>query len=510
MRELESLDRLKPLVDFAHLIVRIGCVGAVHISRAEGDSNVKKVLFFDATARHGFHRDPETHGHVVGANSVFATCIMRSLLGEKRLSDQVLRQDELIGRGIGWAIDASQKHYDHGYGFQFDEDEPYRFDYKFPNEILLSLHEDDPQRRITKLDIPVRADWKITDNVRESNLVEASLRYCVIGGDDVAGRPDTERLIRLMDGSPPLFAPVVAFGKLLVVDRDEIEGYRSIHQLLRDYLDDSSNDKPISLAVFGPPGSGKSFGVRQVAETLLSSRSGPPEVFNLAQFSDPNQLGEAFLKIRSRKPENVPLAFFDEFDSTLGGTHLGWLRYFLGPMEDGDFFVNKSVHKTGRAILVFAGGTSESLASFTRHDSSEEERGRFTNAKGPDFLSRLSGSISVLGVNRRDDTSDSTFVLRRAVVIRSILENLGLIGRSQRSLVDRDFLRKLLEVERFLHGSRSVEKVMKMCIGMSGVLHLPPSDQLRMHVSPSDVKTLLGEGSRTREQSALLDIGRFV
>ncbi len=36
------------------------------------------------------------------------------------------------------------------------------------------------------------------------------------------------------------------------------------------------------------------------------------------------------------RPVRIPLVFWDEFDTSLDGRPLGWLRYFLAPMQDGD------------------------------------------------------------------------------------------------------------------------------------------------------------------------------
>ncbi len=61
-----------------------------------------------------------------------------------------------------------------------------------------------------------------------------------------------------------------------------------------------------------------------------------------------------------------PLVFWDEFDTSLAETPLGWLRYFLAPMQDGKFQEGQISHPIGRAIFVFAGGTSSSMAEFDK------------------------------------------------------------------------------------------------------------------------------------------------
>lgn len=357
------------------------------------------------------------------------------------------------------------------------------------------------------MSIPSNTEWKITNDAPKQALLDAALRFILCGGDPVpgSGKSGNPHLVinlrtdyEVQRGVTALLAPTVRYGNLCVVDRDEIEGYRSIYQLLRDYLE-TKREKPISIAVFGPPGSGKSFGVREVAQEVLKVtgtdvKSGAePLVFNLAQFSEPDQLASAFLRIGSEgSGGEVPLAFFDEFDSSLAGVELGWLRYFLAPMQDGEFFY-QGRQQIGRAILVFAGGTSPSFRSFSRENANitEKDKYGFVQAKGPDFISRLSGHIDILGVNKIDGQPDQSYILRRAVIIRHRLKEMKMLGRTRRAIVDERFLRKLLEVGRYKHGARSIEMIVKMCVGGNGMLHLPPPEQLSMHVDEGDIDPLL-------------------
>ncbi|MBK8280227.1 MAG: hypothetical protein IPK94_09005 [Saprospiraceae bacterium] len=54
-------------------------------------------------------------------------------------------------------------------------------------------------------------------------------------------------------------------------DHEEIESFRSFNKLIKEYLMGNAS-KPLSVAVFGPPGSGKSFGVKQIAGSEKSKR----------------------------------------------------------------------------------------------------------------------------------------------------------------------------------------------------------------------------------------------
>ena len=134
-----------------------------------------------------------------------------------------------------------------------------------------------------------------------------------------------------------------------------------------EYISTKNTVRPLSIAVFGTPGSGKSFGIVEVANSIASNLIKKLD-FNLSQFRSPLDLVNAFHKVRDIVLEGkIPLVFFDEFDSALEGK-LGWLKYFLAPMQDGVFREGDSIHPIGKAIFVFAGGTSSTFKEFCGED----------------------------------------------------------------------------------------------------------------------------------------------
>ena len=152
----------------------------------------------------------------------------------------------------------------------------------------------------------------------------------------------------------------------------------------------------MSLAVFGPPGTGKSSAVKKILKAARSATAraegGEALVCNLSQLTDPKNLTAVFHQAQDRAlAEEVPLVFFDEFDTSLEQPY-GWLKYFLAPMEDGTFKAaegkaaegNES-YRVGKAIFAFAGGTAETFKEF------QESVGQKKDVKGPDFISRLRG-----------------------------------------------------------------------------------------------------------------------
>ncbi|MCU0286353.1 MAG: RyR domain-containing protein [Acidobacteria bacterium] len=298
--------------------------------------------------------------------------------------------------------------------------------------------------------------------------------------------------------------PLGQFGKLLTIDKNEIENFRSIKNLVKEYLVDNTINKPLPVAVFGPPGSGKSFAVKSVVngvmEAILRKKADVLE-YNISQFDSPQDIIRAFHEVRDYALKGaIPLVFFDEFDSSLKNERLGWLKYFLAPMQDGEFKEGEKTHPIGKCILVFAGGTSRSLKEFSRHnhfqkENNEDDYQRFIAAKGPDFVSRLKGYVNILGPNpiNHDDQEeiapfrDRFFIIRRAVLLRALLlQQPNLVDKENTIHIDEDVLRALLLIPRYKHGARSMSAIINMSMlgGRSRFekAALPSSEQLELHV----------------------------
>src|SRR5262249_21686003 len=91
-------------------------------------------------------------------------------------------------------------------------------------------------------------------------------------------------------------APKLRFAKVVTVDRGELESLRAVRELLRRYH--AGNDRrPLSIGVFGPPGAGKSFAVKEIAKGVFGDRV-PLLEFNLSQFDGPPSLSGALHQVR--------------------------------------------------------------------------------------------------------------------------------------------------------------------------------------------------------------------
>jgi len=309
--------------------------------------------------------------------------------------------------------------------------------------------------------------------------------------------------------------PYLRYKKLITYDKFEIEQLRNIHQLFRSYIYNTKLDRPLSICVFGPPGSGKSFAVEQIAasidelETEKTFKFNKIFKFNVSQMKGPEELVTAFHQIRDAGLKGeCPIVFFDEFDSKLND-ELGWLKYFLAPMQDGEFTEEGHPHFIGRAIFIFAGGTNESMSVFKKKAESREVEAQ----KAKDFLSRLKGYINILGPNRQcphgkdlsKNTSDKNstcdvkefetteqagrklqdvakqkqdaqqceacgdktpfcefgYMLRRATLLRSLLEKKLSIDQKTTLEIADNVLEAFIKVDKYSHGSRSLEAIIQ-------------------------------------------------
>jgi hypothetical protein len=461
----------------AHVIVSFYAAGAILLSWKSG--KVKATLFFDPFSMEGEweHQYP---GQIVGYTSCLATAIARQMM----LNPE---QPDLAG-GIQTGIAVMRNLHAEGFGERgkpitqaklcFPVQKVAEETARDAGPLSVATIQDPAQYLLESIPAgctPVqRGFWTILED-RYTDSLEEIARQIVQTGFDKALRE----------------VPIGRFGGLVTIDRHEIEALHSIQSLIFEYCR-LPQKKPLSVAVFGPPGSGKSFGVEQVAKSILNDIS--VLTFNLSQFGQPEELYGALHQVRDiGLTGKIPLVFWDEFDTTLNSQPLGWLRYLLAPMQDGSFQEGQLVHPLGRCIFVFAGGTSHCMDEFGAQLTDEQKRA----AKLPDFVSRLRGFLNVLGPNPQESTSrDPFFILRRAIILRSILErNTPQIIHNKKVKIDQGILRAFLKTRLYKHGVRSMESIVGMST-LSGTSayersSLPFEEQLTLHVDALDFLALV-------------------
>jgi hypothetical protein len=480
--ELERNPILRPLQELRYLVVRIGFEGAV-IVRRDGPDRKEFTLVFDAGNMEGdwwsFDRDGGSVGFM---SSLTAGLVSRLVTGPN---------EDAVVEGVKAGLAAMRVLVETGHGDVEAGKEP-GFPFK---EVTASMVDVEKTSQFGTAPIPI-------------SVTVPEGRWSILAGEPEcaeARRPlyGPARRLALMGLGALRDVPYQRFGKLDTMDRAEIEALRNLRQLVDDYEKSGKQEKPLSLAVFGPPGSGKSFGIKQIAKEILGKDNKPLE-FNLSQFSDPRDLIGALHQVRDKVLSGVtPLVFWDEFDSR----GYMWLQYLLAPMQDGNFQEGQITHPIGKCIFVFAGATSWDHENFGPSEDDREAYEKFKLLKGPDFMSRLSGYLNVLGPNPRcalvevkdeDEDKDKDkkndrkewtpqpedicFPVRRAILLRGMLR----LKDDERLIMDQGLLSSFLEITKFKHGARSLEKILEQIKqrGRKGELRrsdLPPAALLELH-----------------------------
>jgi len=296
--------------------------------------------------------------------------------------------------------------------------------------------------------------------------------------------------------------PVFQIGNLITVDRSEIESYQSIKNIIKAYIESEKINTPLPIAIFGPSGSGKSFGIKEILENLQKTEIKILS-YNLSQFSDNSQLISAFHKIRDYTLiGQLPLVFFDEFDCKFNKEPYGWIKFFISPMQDGSFFDGVNSHPIGRCIFVFAGGVCENYSSFMKeHD---KDRG----IKIKDFVSRLRGHINIIGCNPVNK-NDESYKIRRAILLRSLLlKKAPQIMKDNSINIEHSVMRAFIKIPKYNHEIRSMQAIVEMS-NLKGKTKyepsaLPSSQQLSLHVSEHYFSNLILRDIHFLEKSKLL------
>lgn len=486
VKELDSNRTLRPLKSCRHLIVTMRSDAALWLERPRGTAPAQGHLVFDRTRCEGEweeqNRDWKAYGFFSTVTASVAWSVATGIQQKKAGSDKtpVDHVDLTIALASGLSGTRFLRKQGHGPAkgkpsFPFQEaakhlqKEAERNDKKKqggkPKE-----DREEPEYPYASAQVDQAhgsGKWTILSGVspwhtlRKKVSYEPGRRVALLGPDKLPG------------------VPCARFQKLQTLDRNEIDGLRSLRQLMLMYRDGGSRKQPLCLAVFGAPGSGKSFGLKQIAAGVFGEKN-PILEFNLSQFADTQDLIGAYHQARDKVLSGAtPVVFWDEFDSK----KFEWLQYFLAPMQDGAFQEGQLTHFIGKSIFVFAGGTSSTYEHFKKPEKKDGDD--FKLKKGPDFVSRIAGYLNIAGPNPREviagSLPDREFPVRRAILIRGILE-LG-----DRPLeIERGLLTALLAVPKYCNGARSLDKLVSFIKDRGGFplrrAYLPPDDILALYV----------------------------
>lgn len=490
-------SEFREIAQARHIVVNFGHDGALWIDNTDR-GRPKRQLIFDPGHLEGDWQE-DLDGTVLGAGSCLLAYIVRSLFDMNKVKGAKPDKDGNVekildmtdgrdlGAGITRGLAARRTLLLSGHGTT-EAQQP-----GFPYEAICSVQQAPRSGgfstvQVPDFAVPVQAGFAENDHTT----------WSIIAGNSVANnRPLFGKAIKVArEGEAALKnIPYGRFNDLYTVDCLELKGYYGLQKLMKDYRHDAKADTPLCLGVFGPPGSGKSFGIKQIARGILGSKV-PILTFNLSQFTSKEMLVGAFHQVRDEVLRGeLPIVFWDEFDCD----QLSWLQFMLAPMNDGEFLEGQVTHPIGKCIFVFAGGTCDSLEEFAAIEETGDGKRTFKEVKGPDFVSRLKGYLNVLGPNPRKvdgtrDTNDVGYPIRRAIMLRVLAKKFG----SKPLQIDPGLLNAMLKIGEFKHGARSMATIINLTTGGNsrGLLrsNLPPREQLGLHVKADEFMALVQEG----------------
>ena len=263
-------------------------------------------------------------------------------------------------------------------------------------------------------------------------------------------------------------------GHLRTSDPAEIAPVVTLQAVMNSYVTRQICKRPLCIGVFGPPGSGKSFAVKEVAHVISGNFPEDPFEFfefNLTQFSGPEEINAAIDLVRASVAKGkVPVAFWDEFDCRYDGHEFGYLRYFLPSMQDGVTYVHGIPRYIGRSVFVFAGGVKDSYArmeSLLKQPHEPEHLERLKALKIPDFMSRLRVVLDIDGIEipdglLRDSATEAELEeLKRILLKRAFIIAHQMNSHWKKAARKTSGLLLRLLIADYKYGARSVEAVIE-------------------------------------------------
>ncbi|MEU9175272.1 hypothetical protein AB0C90_00070 [Streptomyces sp. NPDC048550] len=481
LAEIATCKKLEGLKKLRCLIVSFGPSGALLIKRVKAE-HLEWTLVCDHESMEGewasrHNRD----GMMFGYGSILCACLTRTLCGNGATSrsgnsDYSSFDNPALAKSVKAGLVAMNLLYEKG--FQLDSEQ--RF--SFPMEIFKGIDDSAQSAQFSivcrhqKIAQPGKARAEIEETLTPPNgslnAGSALLDIARLG----KGRLLTSKLLADV--------PVAKYGDLITVDQVEIESLHTIHNLIDTYLANYTlKSNPLAVAVFGKPGSGKGYTIKQLVKSWAEEERVETLDFNLSQFNSASELVGALHKVRDvALSGRIPVTIWDEFDVPLNAAELGWLKYFLAPIQDGKFQQGDITHLIGPSIFVFAGGASETFSQFK-----EQAESLKTDSKARDFVSRMRGYIDIPGINSPDGSDlDSKLMLRRALILNSLFIKHGINEGDNGFSVDDGIVHAFLAIPEYNHGVRSMDAIVQMSRLRKTERYarstLPSQEQLGIHV----------------------------
>ncbi len=274
----------------------------------------------------------------------------------------------------------------------------------------------------------------------------------------------------------------------------EIDGYvccvrnkkEKICRLKRDILEFRRAERRhhVCCLLVAPPGSGKTFFVRQLAKTL-DFRFLPINITQMISRSDILDCFDTIATTQAQDPGRGLLVFVDEINARVEGDLV--YNAFLVPIEEGVYVRGGKVFHIAPCVWVFAG---------TEDPADPKGRDRDSSLKGSDFKSRL--TLGVIRIDQRETHSRVRVenVYKAIVMIKDEFPDVRYVTegflRLLRRMKDEVAIR---EMKNLVKSLRNVQygKVLTTNVPPHALAALGEKGKFDMHSWKEDYKNL-GEG----------------
>lgn len=192
---LAKNPQLAPLLDFANVVVRFGCVGSVVVtSRPTRTGDIERTarVLIDANAR-DYYRNPDEDGRVLGSNSVVIGSILRELLPstspltDEHITETVVagvrtsfaRQQDLDRLGYGTFDGAASLQHELTTLSERTESALSPLKYEAPLKVF--CEETPSPKDLCNVNYSGTQGWQIVDSYAEEELIDAAVAFVIDG-----------------------------------------------------------------------------------------------------------------------------------------------------------------------------------------------------------------------------------------------------------------------------------------------------------------------------------------
>jgi len=464
---------------FQQVIITVGLDGAVIISRKSN------ILIFNKTGLEG-----ELQSKFPGEMPNLSSTILAGLTAAWVLNGTETNWIESVKRGLLLARDL------HTGGYSIGNDGCL----EFPIHRLTELFNTDIKRPYSASNFGVfddknmpvvlkeedRGSWTILNRAIEKRIGDQKSSETTHWANLVT----LAKEIALGEKSALSDVPALEVGHLRSWDRREIESANNIRSRIREYLNKDRKQTPLAIGVFAPAGGGALFTLGQIAREFGINTSMD---FDLSLFSGPDDLAEAMFSVRDQglKSGQVPMVFWNRFDSPCQGENFGWLRHFIGALSTGEVFNGAKSNPLGKCIYIF---TSKTAWSFQEFANACELADKAISTS--EFTAYLSAFIDIIGINPQPMESKlPVYPLRRAFLLNTIVRfRFPGVSKTGKIEIADEMLNPFLFTASYRQGVRSMSALIESCAVNQNkrfdLSSLPPEHVLALHVDVKDFMNL--------------------